>query len=51
MICLEPKITEQGNHMVMTNVQKQGKVKYINIDSKFKDEYFDNVLKIKVQTY
>ena len=40
---LEPKITEQGNHMVMTNVQKQGKVKYVNIDSKFKDEYFDNV--------
>lgn len=40
---LEPKITEQGNHMVMTNVQKQNKVKYVNIDSKFKDEYFDNV--------
>lgn len=40
---LEPKITEQGNHMVMTNVQKQDKVKYVNVDSKFKDEYFDNV--------
>ena len=40
---LEPRITEQGNHMVMTNVQKQDKVKYVNVDSKFKDEYFDNV--------
>ncbi len=40
---LEPKVTEQGNHMIMTNVQKQDKVKYVNVDSKFKDEYFDNV--------
>ena len=36
---LEPKTTQYGSHMVMSNVQKQTKVKLINVDTKFRDEY------------
>jgi len=36
---LEPKTTQYGSHMVMTNVTKQLKTKYINIDTRFRDEY------------
>lgn len=36
--------TQYGNHMVMTNVMKPGKTKYINIDTRFKDEYDSDVL-------
>jgi hypothetical protein len=36
---LEPKTTQYGSHMIMTNVNKQTKTKYINIDTKFRDEY------------
>ena len=36
---LEPKTTQYGSHMVMTNVTKQSKTKYINIDTRFRDEY------------
>ena len=36
---LDPKTNQYGRHMLMTNVQKQTKVKYVNIDSKFRDEY------------
>lgn len=36
---LEPKTTQYGSHMVMTNVSKPNKKKYINIDTKFRDEY------------
>ena len=36
---LEPKTTQYGSHMVMTNVNKTTKTKYINIDTKFRDEY------------
>jgi hypothetical protein len=36
---LEPKTTQYGSHMVMTNVTKQSKVKYVNIDTRFRDEY------------
>jgi hypothetical protein len=36
---MEPKISQYGNHMVMTNVHKPMKIKYINIDTKFCDEY------------
>lgn len=38
-----PKITQHGSHMVMTNVIKQPKMKYVNIDTKFRDEYNPNV--------
>ena len=36
--------TQYGNHMVMTNVMKEGKTKYINIDTRFKDDYETNSL-------
>jgi|DEB0MinimDraft_4_1074332.scaffolds.fasta_scaffold26040_2 hypothetical protein len=36
--------TQYGNHMVMTNVMKPGKTKYINIDTRFKDNYETDVL-------
>jgi hypothetical protein len=34
-----PTTKQYGSHMVMTNVQKEAKTKYINIDTKFRDEY------------
>jgi len=36
---LQPKVTQYGNHMVMTNVVKQTKTKYYNIDTRFRDDY------------
>jgi hypothetical protein len=36
---LEAKTTQYGPHMVMTNVMKPMKKKYINIDTRFRDEY------------
>jgi len=36
---LAPKTNQYGSHMVMTNVSKPTKTKYINIDTKFRDEY------------
>ena len=36
---LEPNVTQYGSHMVMTNVHKSSKTKYINIDTRFSDEY------------
>lgn len=36
---LEPKVTQYGNHMVMTNVIKPAKLKYYNIDTRFRDDY------------
>ena len=41
---LEPKVNQYGSHMVMTNVHKQTKTKYINIDTRFRDEYNNNEL-------
>jgi hypothetical protein len=38
-----PKVNQHGSHMVMTNVMKTSKVKYVNIDTKFRDEYNLNV--------
>jgi hypothetical protein len=35
----EPKTTQYGSHMVMSNVYKPSKTKYINIDTKFRDDY------------
>jgi len=35
----EPKTTQYGSHMVMTNVHKTNKTKYINIDTRFREEY------------
>ena len=39
-----PKTNQYGSHMVMTNVMKQSKKKYVNIDTKFRDEYNINVV-------
>ena len=36
---MEPKTKQYGSHMVMTNVQKNSKTKYIHIDTQFRDEY------------
>ena len=36
---LEPKVQQYGSHMVMSNVHKPTKVKYVNVDTKFSDEY------------
>lgn len=36
---MEPKTTQYGSHMIMTNVIKPNKKKYINLDTKFRDEY------------
>jgi hypothetical protein len=39
-----PTTKQYGSHMVTTNVSKETKVKYINIDSRFRDEYnFSNL--------
>jgi hypothetical protein len=35
----EPKTSQYGSHMVMSNVNKISKKKFINIDTKFRDEY------------
>lgn len=37
-----PKVSQYNNHMVMTNVVKETKKKYINVDTKFCDEYINN---------
>lgn len=34
-----PKTDQYGGHMVMTNVVKERKKKYINVDTRFRDEY------------
>lgn len=34
-----PKITQQDNHVLMSNVYKRTKRKFVNIDSKFCDDY------------
>ncbi len=36
---LEPRTKQYGSHMVITNVQKPPKTKYINVDTRFRDEY------------
>jgi len=41
---LEPTVKQYGSHMVMTNVHKANKTKYINIDTRFRDEYNNNEL-------
>jgi len=37
---MTPQVNQYGNHMVMTNVSKETKTKYINFDSKFSDDLF-----------
>ena len=39
---LESTVTQHGSHMVMSNVHKNTKRKYVNIDTRFRDEYESN---------
>lgn len=36
---MTPKVTQYGEHMIMTNVQKQTKQKYVNLDTRFRDDF------------
>lgn len=36
-----PKTTQYGGHMVMTNVSKERKKKFINVDTRFRDDYYN----------
>jgi hypothetical protein len=36
---LQPKVTQYGSHMVMTNVTKPTQTKFWNIDTRFHDDY------------
>lgn len=45
----EPRTTQYGSHMVMTNVYKPSKTKYINIDTKFRDDY--KFMDLSLNTY
>jgi hypothetical protein len=36
---LQPKVSQYGSHMVMSNVSKPTKTKYCNIDTRFHDDY------------
>lgn len=38
---MQPSVAQYGSHMVMTNVQKETRRKYINIDTRFRDDYND----------
>jgi hypothetical protein len=39
-----PQVSQYGNHMVMTNVSKSSKCHYLNIDTKFADDFTNNRL-------
>lgn len=36
---MQPKTKQYGSHMVMTNVHKETKKKYVNVDTRFRDDY------------
>ena len=36
---LQPKVTQYGSHMVMTNVNKSSKKKIYSLDTRFRDDY------------
>jgi len=36
---IEPQVQQYGSHMVMTNVMKPTRTKYINVDTRFTDDY------------
>jgi hypothetical protein len=42
---LKPQVTQYNNHMVMTNVHKETKIKHWNIDTRFRDDY-DNYFQL-----
>lgn len=38
-IFMQPKTNQYGSHMIMTNVHKPNKTKYINVDTRFREDY------------
>lgn len=34
-----PKMNQEGSHVIISNVQKEKKVKYLNVDTRFQEEY------------
>ena len=36
---LSPKVSQYGNHSIMTNIYKPTKKKFVNIDTRFQEEY------------
>lgn len=41
---MEPTTTQHGNHMVMTNVTMPTKIKYLDMDTRFRDEYDPSII-------
>jgi hypothetical protein len=39
-----PEIRQEGAHMIMQNIKKESKIKYVNVDSRFQNEYNQNKL-------
>ena len=37
---MSPSVNQYGSHMVMTNVCKETKIKYLNLDTKYSDELY-----------
>lgn len=48
---MDPKTTQYGSHMVMTNVNKPTKTKYVNIDTKFSDDYANQNISCSKNTH
>lgn len=51
---MEPQVKQHGQHVIMTNVHPETKTKYVNIDTRFQEEYnmqnyADCVLKLPQQ--
>jgi hypothetical protein len=40
---LSPKVTQYDGHMVMTNVVKPTKIKYVNVDTRYREDYSPSV--------
>lgn len=41
---LSPEITQQGGHMILQNVKKPTKIKFLNIDTRYQGDYNSNKL-------
>ena len=46
---LSPVLTQQEGHMILQNVKKQNKIKFLNIDTRFQGDY--NLNKLATLTY
>ena len=36
---LEPQVDQYGSHMIMTDVAREKKIKYLTVDTRFRDYY------------